>query len=797
MGMILSPFASSTGANYAIKNAALFDGVSGYLSRTPSVAGNGGVWSFSCWAKPTNTGTTRALFSDGATSFTTGVLILSTDQIAVDVGNQINTTFRLTTTAVFRDVSAWLHIFVAVYTSAATASDRVKLYVNGVLQSVTGTYPTSAFGGGLSTSYPWAVGYNNSTLPYYHAGCLAEVAFTDGHALNPTAFGKTDPVSGNWAPKSLAVAAYGANGFYLNFQDGSSPTAMGLDSSGNSNTFSVTISVSQRTDAPTNNYATWNALDSGGAPAFGFGDTRVYLQGAGDEVRSTLAMDDGKYYAEFPFSSGVTDGFCAIGFCLVDTPFVGPTSIATIPAYAWVYRDDGYMITNAIGTAGYTNYASGQTIAVAVNISGGVAKLWFGIVTAGVTTWEGGGDPAADTGAIFGGVDVSTKSIAFYATAANGTATTTYYDMVNSGFSGTVPSGFKGLCTDNLPPVTGKNVHDHFNTVTYAGGAPTITGVGFRPDFMWVKSRSLISNHVLFDSVRGLVSPASAEIYPNLTNVEAKTSAISSISSDGWAYNLTDANYNSIGDTYVAWCAKLPNIVTSGWAGTPSITPTEERCNPTLGMSIVSWTGNATLGATIPHSLGKKPAVVIVKNRDLGIGQWFVYHKALGATNYLLLEDVLTTLSSVAAWNNTEPTAQLVTLGNFDHVNGAGNAMIAYLFAESDFVKIGRYTGNGVADGPFLNAGVSPAWVMTKRTDAADDWYIQDDVRAPYNPRSAYVRASATAPEDTSVVLTDFTAAGVKTRTALTAYNALGGTYVYLMIGQPTGGRNTTEAVGR
>ncbi|TCS61685.1 DUF7483 domain-containing protein [Varunaivibrio sulfuroxidans] len=771
MGMILSPFSSSTGANDAVKDAALLDGVSGYLSRTPVVAGNGGVWSFSCWVKPTATGTVRSLFSDAAPTFSTIVRIMDTDQIAVDIANQVDTSFRLTTTAVFRDVSAWMHVLVAVNTSAATAADRVKIYVNGDLQSVTGTYPTTAFGGGLSASYPWTIGYNHSAAPYDYTGYIAAAVFTDGHTLTPTIFGKTDPVSGNWTPKKPNVAAYGANGFYLNFKNGG---ALGADVSGNGNNFIATGIVTQSTDTPTNNHAVLN-------PATNLSKAGGFFYRNGNRTVVTAPANTNYCRTESTFYfSGLTGCRATITHIgQATSTFVGVRNVDTGTLYA--FRADGQWFDGAAWSVWAGGWIDGDVIVPLCDPVSG--ELTF----------------------IRSGVGVGAKTIPpgnyiFVFNAVGGVSTGGQWDVdFNDAYVGTtyLSKTYGVLTTNGLTPVTGKNVHDHFNTVAYTGGVPTITGVGFRPDFMWVKSRSLISNHVLFDSVRGLIAPASGEIYPNLTNVEAATGAISSMSGDGWAYNLTDANYNGIGDTYVAWCAKLPNIVTSGWAGSPTITPTEERCNPTLGMSIVSYTGNATLGATIPHSLGKKPAVVIVKNRVLGIGQWMVYHRSLGATNYLLLQDTYATLSSVSAWNNTAPTAQLITLGNFDHVNAAGSPMIAYIFAESDFIKVGGYTGNGLADGPFVNANISPVWTMTKRTDVADGWYIQDDVRAPANPRSAYLRADATAVEDTSAVLTDFTATGVKTRTTLAATNALGGTYVYLMIGQPLGGRNTTEAVGR
>ncbi|MCW9033104.1 MAG: hypothetical protein OQJ97_02710, partial [Rhodospirillales bacterium] len=237
---------------------------------------------------------------------------------------------------------------------------------------------------------------------------------------------------------------------------------------------------------------------------------------------------------------------------------------------------------------------------------------------------------------------------------------------------------------------------------------------------------------------------------------------------------------------YVAWCAKLPDTRTSGWSGSPSITTgVTEKYNATLGMSIVKYTGNGTAGATIPHSLGKKPFMMIIKRLDVA-NDWRVYHEAVGATKQGQLNSTNAFATGTAYYNDTEPTSQLITLGSNDGQNASSGEYIAYIFCETDFCKPIEYTGNGNADGPFVNLGVKPEFILQKKTSGTADWNIVDSSRDPFNPVGQRLLANSSSAEDLSYDPFDFVSTGLKLRDAAGSWNTNGDTYIGLAIGRPT-----------
>ncbi|MCW9034354.1 MAG: hypothetical protein OQJ97_09050, partial [Rhodospirillales bacterium] len=240
---------------------------------------------------------------------------------------------------------------------------------------------------------------------------------------------------------------------------------------------------------------------------------------------------------------------------------------------------------------------------------------------------------------------------------------------------------------------------------------------------------------------------------------------------------------------YVAWCAKLPDTRTSGWSGSPSITTgVTEKYNTTLGMSIVKYVGNGTAGATIPHSLGKKPFMVIVKKLSAAGTNWFVYHEAVGATKYLVLDNTTAAATFTLAWNDTEPTSQLITLGSGTDTNTSGGEYIAYIFCETDSCKPIEYTGNGSTDGAFVNLGISPEWSLAKPANTTGVWSIRDIVRSPSNPIEDYLFANSSGVEAVhSTMSADFVSTGIKARgTNSSDWNHTSIQYIGLAIGRPT-----------
>lgn len=331
-----------------------------------------------------------------------------------------------------------------------------------------------------------------------------------------------------------------------------------------------------------------------------------------------------------------------------------------------------------------------------------------------------------------------------------------------------------------MPDPIIKKPFEHFNVVTYTGNgtARTISGVGFQPDFVWIKVRNTAGTHVLTDAVRG----GNKQLFSNLTNAEGTaTNKVTGFTSDGFTLGADDgsgtgdANYN--GNTYVAWCWKANGAGSSNTAG--SITSTVSA-NTSAGFSVVTYTGNGTGGATIGHGLGVAPSMVIVKRRDFA-DDWSCYHTSLGGTKYIDLNSTAAAGTSIVLWNNTNPSSTVVTLGTSNRINGSSATYVAYCFAEvAGYSKFGSYTGNGSTDGTMVVTGFRPKFVMVKRTDAVYGWFIEDSARDTYNEQNKHLRAEVSDAEVSGGWKLDTLSNGFKLRESGNAVNASGGTYIYM-----------------
>jgi hypothetical protein len=269
---------------------------------------------------------------------------------------------------------------------------------------------------------------------------------------------------------------------------------------------------------------------------------------------------------------------------------------------------------------------------------------------------------------------------------------------------------------------------DYFNTVLYTGTGATqsITGVGFQPDWVWIKNRSRTDYHSLYDVVRGVTN----EIYTNGTFVEySNANALTAFGSDGFTVgSANDVNFN--GSNIVSWNWLANGAGVSNTDG--SITSTVSA-NTTSGFSIVSYTGTGS-AATIGHGLSTSPSMILIKNRTTAYS-WIVYHKSLGATKNLYLD--LTGASDISSiqFNDTEPTSSVFSVGTSLATNKSSDSIIAYCFAEKKgFSKFGSYTGNGSADGTFVYTGFKPAFILYKNSTASgDSWQMFDNKRLGYN----------------------------------------------------------------
>jgi hypothetical protein len=321
---------------------------------------------------------------------------------------------------------------------------------------------------------------------------------------------------------------------------------------------------------------------------------------------------------------------------------------------------------------------------------------------------------------------------------------------------------------------------DYFNTVLYTGTGATnaITGVGFQPDFLWVKTRGSAQEHVLSDVVRGATGAldSSATTAEEITNTR-----IGAFISDGFQLGSGSVQnrVNQSGIEIASW-NWLANG--TGVANTQGSIASTVSANTTSGFSIVSFTGNATAGATIGHGLGSAPSLILTKNRDFAYN-WHLWTHAFSSYNDTIQLNTTAAIDTGTLLNNTAPTSSLITLGNSAVINASGEKIIAYVFAEKKgYSKFGSYTGNGNADGTFVYTGFKPAFVIMKNTaDGGASWQMFDNKRNIFNQMNGRLFPNSSNAENTDADNNiDFLSNSFKMRTSNGDTNSSGVTFIYM-----------------
>ena len=769
---------STVAAAYQIERSLRFNSAdSAYLNRTPASAGNLQKFTWSGWVKPTAFSAARRLFSArvGLTG-DQGFIQLASDDTILIAGN--SGAYELRTTQVFRDPSAWYHFVWAVDTTQATSSNRIKLYVNGaqVTAFSTSTYPSQNLNTWVNTTSPHSIGAETGTPSEFFNGYMADINFIDGQQLTPSSFGQTNSATGVWEPIAY-TGTYGTNGFYLKFADnsGTTSTTLGKDSSGNSNNwtpnnFSVTAGAGNDSlvDSPTQygtdtgaggevrgNYCTWNPLANLGLTLSNGNLTNSYTTNAWTGTTATISMPSGKWYFEYTVNATAT--YTQIGVITTGKPLpTGGLQLVNGTTFAWGYQTFGTTFGAGTDTSsGITSATTNDVISVAVDIDAG--KIWL----AKNGTFFNSGAPASGTNAAYTNLSGSMTPVVFSYGTESGD--------INFGqrpFAYTAPSGFKALCTTNLPtPTIGATAttraDDYFNAVLYTGTGSTlsVTGIGFQPDLVWIKRTNSITDHGWYDAVRGVQQ----QLESNTTTDETtESTGLTAFGADGFTVGSL-AQLNNSSAPYVAW----------NWKETA-----------TAGFDIVTYTGNGT-ARTISHNLGVAPNMIIVKARTTASTDqgWPVYHSANTSapeTDYLMLNTDAATADLDTVWNDTAPTSSVFSVGTNANVNANNDTYVAYLFtAIANFSAFGSYTGNGSSDGPFIYTGFRPKWIMIKSSSNASlSWVIFDTARNLYNSSGNALWADLSSAEATYNDF-DILSNGFKLRFTSATANGSGYTYVY------------------
>jgi hypothetical protein len=514
------------------------------------------------------------------------------------------------------------------------------------------------------------------------------------------------------------------------------------------------------------NYATYNSAGSAPSVTLSNGnlDASHGAFSSTTGAASTFGVSSGKWYWEVTINA-ISSGAPYIGIVRSDQLYPFTTLFAN-NTQGYAYRSTGVKRNNSTDTSYGASYTSGDVIGVALDMDAGTIVFYKNNTSQGTA--------------------FSSLSGTFIPIDANGTSGGTYTSTINFGqrpFAYTPPTGFRSLCTTNLPATAigfglTNQGDDYFNAVLYTGDGTanrSVTGVGFQPDLVWAKARSAAYYNGLFDNLR-----SGRALYSNATDAEDTTEVVA-FGSDGFTTpNKTSDFINTNSATYVAWNWKAGGTGVSNTAGT--ITSTVSA-NTTAGFSVATYTGTGA-NATVGHGLGAALNMIILK-RTNSTNSWQVYHSNANASPasgglFLNTTDAFTTLSTT--WNNTVPTSTVFSIGTAAGTNASGGTYVAYCFAAvPGYSAFGSYTGNGSADGPFVFCGFRPRYIMRKRTDSTSSWIAQDSARPGYNATTPYTSVLYPNASDAELSYNeiDILSNGFKIRATDTFGNASGGTYIY------------------
>ncbi|MEE3227903.1 MAG: SPRY domain-containing protein [Chloroflexota bacterium] len=790
--------------DYEIEYSCRFDETtSTALSRTPTSNGNSQVATFSAWVKYD---LTYAVFWD------VGVAGGGSTQDAFQFGfnsdgtcftsEQNNNSGRYDgkTTAQYRDPSAWYHVHFIINTPHATASERIKIYVNGVYKSGTYNYPSQNASLNMNlTSHVMRLGAGARTggaLYNEYSGLIAEAHWLDGQAIGPENFGETDAAYGHWKPIEYTGGNYGTNGVYFKFDNAS---ALGADSSGNGNNYTLTNmgAVDQMIDTPTNNFCVWNGAST--TATYAEANTKVTTAVSGSApyqqaIYGSMQIptsSGGKWYWEVDVIN--VAGLLGIGASCTESTNQNRHNQVGGVAGVNIYVENGNAYIGGTTYGSQPTYGVGDIISVAVDEDNN--KIYF----AKNNTWLNSANPSAGTN----GWTINTSNSTGFVTAAihndsvgSNVGVTANFGQ-DSSFAGdktaqgntdgngkgdfyyTPPTGFLALCTDNLAAPTVKP-KDHFKPLIYEGGSGAQTiSVGFAPDIIWLKNRGQSQQWSQWDSVRGVNKLLSSD---RTTAETSESNMLNAFTSNGFTHGSD--SLVAAGNSYAAFNWKAGGAASNNTVGdiTSSVS-----VNQAAGISIVTYTGNGNNAQTVGHGLGVSPSLMIVRPRNYA-DHWFVYHAYMGATKYYYLDAGNPFFTSNIAWSNTDPTSSVFTIGTSSPATGGGQTYnyIAYCFAEvKGFSQFGKYVGNNNVNGPFVYTGFRPAFVFIKSAIDSNNLagLIVDSVRSyGWNDDTGWVQPSETAGEYQSSPYHEFDllSNGFKVRNTGSSANRSGETYVYM-----------------
>ena len=775
------------------------DGSASELSRTFVTPTNQNRWTLNVWVKLTTLGARRVII---------GMPYLDSEEcfLGFDSNDQLEWQHYssggvteindLTTTAVFRDTSSWYNIH-AIFDSAGSGDDRQQLWVNGVKITSYGTESRSSNSSVWNKAKLHYFGNRNDISSNYFDGYMSEINFVDGLALDPSYFGEFK--NQIWIAKNPVVSSYGNNGFRLQFKQTGTGTAssstIGADTSGNNNHFTssgIVASDCNMPDSPENNFSTMNSIVKGYNNNMTMQEGNLALVPTNVGVSYTVAlgnflMSSGKWYFESACSNW--NNYCMIGIAR-ETVNISSSGTAYGQTGVIAYGTQGEVYNESSSSSGsYTDFLDQEVIGVAVDLDSSprTVKFYNDNTLQATFNLSSNFDGLGVVPLVSIGPSLTVKMNFGADSSFSGTKTSGSNEAQDANGIGDFyyapPSGHLALCSANLPePTIGPNSDtqssDHFNTVLYTGTGSnrSVTGVGFQPDWLWIKSRSATGNHSLMDSSR---SSGTVRLQSDQNAAEDQY-GVGSLDADG--FTLEGGVHNGSSVTNVAWNWKANGGTTS--SNTDGSITSTVQANTTAGFSIVTYTGTGASNATIGHGLGAVPKQIWVKNRDASYN-WKVYHAentSAPETDYLVLDTTDATVDSNTHWNDTVPTSTVFSIGSSNALIRSGDNFVAYCFAEIEgYSKFGKYIGNGSTDGTFVYTGFRPAFVIYKRTNSTGNWGMLDSTRSTFNVTDDWMASNLSNSETAeSNRDADFLSNGFKLDGTNNDTNASGSTYIYM-----------------
>ena len=675
------------------------------------------------------------------------------------------------TNRTLEDTSKWYHLMVAVDTTDSTASDRVKMYIDG--ERITSF--ASSSNPSLNDEFYFGSEHNNYVSTYDGSfgefdGYIAEFNFVDGSALTPSTFGLTDTSTGRWIPKTLSGITYGTNGFRLKFQDSS---ALGDDTSGNTNDFTVSniVAGDQTTDSPTQNHATLSSSRTRGTITLTEGNLKI-TSGAVSYANSATTLkfsetnSQGLYF-EVKQVGSIQNGMSV----LIMRDSVSVSGLGNNGQFTDCFglqaRGGGGGNTYWTSDNGSNGYDTSVSHAVNdyIQVAFKEGKVWFGINN----TWIGSGNPATGANPTFN--NIAGQDFRFLISAYQNNDLECNFGQKS--FNYTPPTSFVAVQQDNLPS--------------------TAKGIS---DFLIIKNRDAADSWIWQDSLRG-----AGEYGSSSTATQYNTAIVDGVQkflAGGFSTEDNDA-INTSGESYVAYNFHLNGgTTTTDSSGTLS---TELQANATAGFSVGKFTVSGSGNVTWAHGLGGVPEMgILCAYNSTNYGT--TYHHKISTTPYsnglfLINNDGAFTSSNI--WGSAKPTSTLWT-GLVGSLFSAGEPYIFYSFRGIEgFSKFGSYIGNGNADGPFVYTGFKPSFLIV-RSIAATNWNMFDSARNTFNPVKLQLYADTTEVDyDLGARGFDFLSNGFKLRQE-TGYgsNNSGQDYIYMAFAEhPFVGDGTNPVTAR